>query len=96
MAGLDQQTGDVVLKVVNVSPAPMPAAIDLRGVKHKSNSATITVLAAADPSVENTLEEPTKIVPVTTEINSQDEDFGQGRHVFPANSVTVMRLHLGK
>ena len=54
-------------------------------------TATAIVLASDKPEDENTLEQPTKVKPVTLKLNDAGAAF---RHTFPANSVTVLRLKL--
>jgi alpha-L-arabinofuranosidase len=41
------------------------------------------------PNDENSLQEPTKVAPVTTKLDGVKADFS---HAFPAQSVTILRL----
>lgn len=84
-------TGEVILKVVNASPAAQEARIQLRGAKQVDSSAKVVVLTSAKGTDENTLAEPTKVSPVNRSIDSASADF---RHAFPANSVTILRLKM--
>ena len=54
-------------------------------------TAKAIVLASDKPEDENTLEQPTKVRPVTLTLNNASAAF---HHTFPANSVTVLRLKL--
>jgi alpha-L-arabinofuranosidase len=81
------------VKVVNVGAQAMPTRVDIRGLTGAVKSATATVLASDDPFVENSLAEPTKIVPATAPLAVTSGSF---EHTFPANSVTVLRLELAK
>jgi len=80
---------EVILKVVNVSEQDQDTEINLGGAKKVSPKATAIVLASANPADENTLETPSKVVPIQRIIETAAPSF---RHTFPANSVTVLRL----
>lgn len=84
----DTRSGDVMLKLVNVSSSSMPAQVNLEGVT-TIKSATRTVLAG-EPAGHNTFEQPDTIAPIT-------EAFPAGRSFaceVPANSFTVIRLKM--
>jgi alpha-L-arabinofuranosidase len=91
VAGRKSDSGEVILKVVNVSGKDQPTRVDLRGAGKKVKSATATVLASANPDDENTLEEPAKVAPVTRPAEVSAADF---RYTFPAHSVTILRLKM--
>ena len=57
-------SGEVLLKLVNVSASPVAAQIDLRGVGQLRPTATALVLSG-NPAGENSLDEPAKVVPVS-------------------------------
>ena len=90
VASLAKSANEVILKVVNVSAADQETDLRLAGAK-VSPAATAIVLASDKPEDENTLEQPTKVKPVTLTLNNAGAAF---RHTFPANSVTVLRLKL--
>ena len=75
------------VKVVNASTALQSARISFGGATRLDRTGTETVLTG-DPGTRNTLTAPDAIKPSTTQVNVAD---GQ-RFVFPANSVTVLRL----
>ncbi len=56
------------MKVVNPTPDAQPLKIDLRGVRSLAPTASVTTLAA-EPDATNTLDEPTKVAPVTSQAN---------------------------
>jgi len=87
-ASKDDSTGEIILKVVNVVGVPQTLSIDLPGAASISRQAKIQTLQG-DPNVQNTLESPTAIAPVTGSIDDAGTQF---THEFPANSVTVIRL----
>ena len=88
-ASRDDKTGEVILKVVNVAENAQDVAINLAGMSKVTGPANVIVLTSESSTDENTLEEPTKVVPKTQTIPVSGPSF---RHTFPANSVTVMRL----
>jgi alpha-L-arabinofuranosidase len=90
VASLAKRANEVILKVVNVSAADQATDLQLEGAKILP-AATATVLASDKPEDENTLEQPTRVKPVTRKLNGAGAAF---RHTFPANSVTVLRLKL--
>jgi alpha-L-arabinofuranosidase len=89
-ASLVKRANEVILKVVNVSGADVETDLQFEGGKILA-AATAIVLASDEPEDENTLEQPTKVKPVTRKLNDAGAAF---RHTFPANSVTVLRLKL--
>lgn len=84
------KNGEVILKVVNVAATPQDTEINLRGMRRVGRTATATVLTSLNASDENSLAEPTKVVPVTRTIQLKGPSF---RHTFPGNSVTILRLN---
>jgi alpha-L-arabinofuranosidase len=88
VASRADRSAEVILKVVNVGDQPQPAQIALRGPA-VVQSATASVLTSASPEDENTLDEPRKVVPASVPVAGAAAEF---RHVFPAHSVTVLRL----
>jgi len=89
-ASLAKRAGEVILKVVNVSTEDQETDLQLLGGKIRP-TATAMVLSSDKPEDENTLEQPTKVKPVTSRLDNASASF---RHTFPANSVTVLRLKL--
>ena len=89
VASRADKSGDAILKVVNVSDEAQAAELAFRGPGAAVQSAQATVLSSANADDENTLAEPTKVVPVTAVVVGAAAEF---RHVFPAHSVTVMRI----
>lgn len=81
--------GEVILKVVNVAADELAADIKLNGVSKVNGPAQAIVLASGSPTDENTLDNPTKVAPVTKTVDVSGPTF---RHVFPGNSVTVLRV----
>jgi len=88
-ATLAKAGGEVILKVANVSSTARTTDIKLNGVGNLTSPATAIVLTSGNPSDENSLDNPTKVAPVTEKIATSGTGF---RHTFPGNSVTVLRL----
>ena len=78
----------LIIKAVNVSREPQEAQINVDGAKLKS-SGTAIVLKSENPQDENSLDQPSKVSPVTTQLSCPGSSL---RHTFPPNSVTVLRL----
>ncbi|MGD0519140.1 MAG: alpha-L-arabinofuranosidase C-terminal domain-containing protein, partial [Thermoguttaceae bacterium] len=91
VAGLSKTGDEVILKVVNASITAQETDIHLAGADKVLPSGTAIVLSSEKPTDENTLENPTKVTPVTHQIQNAAKDF---KHTFPPNSVTVLRLKI--
>jgi alpha-L-arabinofuranosidase len=88
-ATLDRQSGDIIVKIVNVSSQTVPAVIDWPGTTKLSGTGTAIVLASATPQDENSLEQPFKVVPKTESVRLDGLSM---RRNFAGNSVTVLRI----
>jgi len=84
-----KDTGEVILKVVNTAKSELSTDIKLNGIKALQGPAQAIVLTSENPTDENSLTEPTKVAPVTKTIDVTGPSF---QHVFPGNSVTILRL----
>ena len=84
----DTKTGAIYVKHVNATAAPQTVTIELKGIGSMRPEATATVLAA-DPTATNSIDDPKKVVPITSKVTGIQHIF---THTFPANSVTVLRL----
>jgi alpha-L-arabinofuranosidase len=93
VAGLDHETGETVLKVVNASGKPMPTAVDLRGGPETPVRGKALVLTSSGPLDENSFEQPTRIAPREEAVSASGPAFTR---TFPAHSVTVLRLKQGR
>ena len=63
----DKDSNEVIVKVVNTSDKAQEVTLNLKGMKG-THDAKLIVFHSDDLTAENTLEEPTKIVPQLTEI----------------------------
>jgi alpha-L-arabinofuranosidase len=64
----DSASKDIIVKVVNTTPAPTETEINFAGAGRLAASAPAVVLTSASARDENTLEDPTKVSPKTEAI----------------------------
>lgn len=88
-ASLDNKTGDIILKVVNVSRNSVKAQITLKEAKSLTGKGTAIVLTSASPLDENTLDNPIKVSPKAETLKFSGSVI---KRSFPGNSFTVVRL----
>ena len=83
--------GEVVLKVVNTGATARPAQIKLSGERGPVavSGGQLLVLVNSDRKAENTLDEPTRVAPVSKVLTGAN---GQLQHEFPPYSVSVVRV----
>ncbi|MDF3056570.1 MAG: Extracellular exo-alpha-L-arabinofuranosidase precursor [Rariglobus sp.] len=89
----DKDTGEIILKVVNTAAGPTETTIHLAGITAISGQAQATVLTSEKPTDENSLAEPRKVAPRTEEVTIPGPRFTRS---FPGNSLTVLRIPVGK
>lgn len=85
----DSQRGELIVKVVNAAATPAATQLNLTGIAKLGGNAQAIVLTSANPTDENTLDEPAKVVPTTKTLTLAAPSF---THTFPGNSLTVLRL----
>lgn len=85
----DEKSGDIIVKVANAAPDPVDTLLRLPGEDRLSGTGEAIVLTSASPWDENSLDEPAKISPKSEAISVTGPSF---HHIFPGNSVTVLRL----
>ena len=88
----DNQSNDIILKVVNASSREAPAAIHLVGILPGAQRAQATILTSGNTSDENSFDQPRKVAPVTVSIGKVKARF---RYSFKPNSLTVLRIGPG-
>lgn len=94
LAGRDAITGDLIIKVVNVSEEAHETDIRLEGSLQLSNAGTAYVLSSSSLIVENSFEEPRKYIPIISPIkNIRNKNI---QYTFPKYSVTVLRIKTQK
>ncbi len=84
----DEQSQDVILKIVNSAADAVETEIDLNAANLPGTAKAI-VLTSASPKDENTLEEPLKVSPRAEDFRFSGSRFTRS---FPGNSFTVLRI----
>jgi len=84
---------EVILKVVNAAAAARTAEVRLNGVARIAKGTKGWVLTSADAMDENALDEPNKVIPIAVPVDVSSPVFTRE---FPGNSVTVLRLPVGR
>jgi alpha-L-arabinofuranosidase len=88
-AARDDKSGDIILKIVNVSNKTVKSQIEFNGANNLIGKGTVTVLTSASPLDENTLEQPARVSPKTETVKFSGTKLTRA---FPGNSLTVIRL----
>jgi alpha-N-arabinofuranosidase len=81
--------GEVVLRLVNISPVKQTVSVDLAGSIANRYSAVATQLASNDLDAENSLTEPLRIAPVERPLPAVGSKF---QYEMAGNSFTVLKL----
>jgi alpha-L-arabinofuranosidase len=92
VASRAEQSGEIILKVVNAAGNSRDTLVNLNGVRDVEPSGRAIVLTSPSPADENSLAEPTKVSPREQRIDHVAASF---QHTFPANSVTILRVKTG-
>jgi alpha-L-arabinofuranosidase len=88
VAGRKNDTGDIIIKVVNITGQAQDGTIQLNG-SALSFTASATVLTSAEPSDENSFENPTRVVPKDAELGQVSSPF---HYAFVPYSITILHL----
>jgi alpha-L-arabinofuranosidase len=88
-AGRVDKTGEILLKVINGADEPRAVTVRLDGAGPLQPTGQATTLTSARLEDENSLEQPTKVAPVTTSVSGIAPRF---TYTFPARSLVVLRL----
>ncbi len=81
-------SGEVILKVVNISEHELTTQINLEGIAHVEPYAEGSQLLGK-PEDQNSLSDPEKIAPLKLDLDNAAKHFS---YKFPAYSVSVIRL----
>lgn len=88
--GYDEQTGELVIKVVNGTEQPYSREFEIAGAQRIEPRGRVITLAG-NAQDENTFDEPTKLAPVT----SMFGEFGQKfKYEFAPMSFTILRVRV--
>ncbi len=85
----DEQSGEVILKVVNGSDSPAETEIKLAGATKVNAQAKATVLGGGNPHDENHIGEPPTVKPVEYSVTASADNF---KCTFNPRSLTVVRV----
>ena len=89
LAGRDDSKDELILKAINAGAEPVRAQVNIGGAGRIAHQAQITVLKSAHGSDNNSLENPTQVIPVSGKMAVSGPRF---TCEFPANSFTLLRL----
>ncbi|MFI2103878.1 alpha-L-arabinofuranosidase C-terminal domain-containing protein [Isoptericola sp. NPDC019693] len=84
----DEETGELVAKVVNVGDAVARTDVEVTGGFEPAGTARVTEMSA-DPTATNTKTRPERVVPVDRTFEGAGTSF---TYDFPAHSITFLRL----
>jgi alpha-L-arabinofuranosidase len=90
--GYDEQTGELIIKVVNGTEKPYRRSFSIEGSGNVAPSGKIITLSG-EATEENSFEQPTKIAPVTTTFGQFGKTF---EYEFLPMSFTIMRIKVSK
>jgi alpha-N-arabinofuranosidase len=85
----DSKTGTIYLKVVNRAGTPQPVRVEVSGLAAVEAKGQAITLSAKTPDETNSITEPGKIVPVTTNVDGLGANFTR---TFPPYSITVLQM----
>ena len=88
-AGRDEQTGEVIIKVVNADTKPYRTKIQLNGAQTVNPTGKVITLQAQTAEDENTLDEPRRICPQTSIFRKFSKQFN---YKFEPLSLTILRV----
>ena len=71
----DKNKNEIILKIANTSDAIKTINYNLKGLKNSERAAKKTVLKSTNQDIENMLENPTAVVPVTEELKIPGNNF---------------------
>ncbi len=82
-------SGTIFLKIVNTAPVAQPVQVELKGAKQVAREGTTIALSAAKLEDTNSIQEPTKIVPVKSKANDFARTF---THTLAPYSINVLQI----
>lgn len=88
-ASIDSRSNEIIIKLVNAHPITKSITLNVSGVVKLADKAAITTLRSNDLQLENTVDEPTNIVPVKKEMPISGNIF---TYVAEPSSVNVIRI----
>ena len=92
-SGYDEKEGEVIIKFVNSADKAQTLDFTLEGVTDVISEGRAITLKANSLDEENSMDNPTKIVPIETEFNKFGQKFS---YEFPKYSFTILRVKVQK
>jgi alpha-L-arabinofuranosidase len=89
LGGKEEKTGQIILKAVNPGSAPIETTFRVTGAAGLKPKARVVTLAGDKPTDENTLDQPSKVVPVESVFEAVAPEFRYGLKPY---SLTILRL----
>ena len=89
LAGIDESTNEIIIKVVNAEPVPFRTSIKLEHAGNIEPKGRIITLSAKSKDEENSFKDPEKISPQSEDYKSFSDDF---KMEFKPWSLTVLRV----
>jgi alpha-L-arabinofuranosidase len=89
LAGVDQNSGELVLKVINTASVAVSSQVDPGDARYQSATPRVIVLTSDAPGDNNSLDEPQKVRPVPRTIAPLSESKAVE---FPPSSLTIIRI----
>lgn len=89
IAGRDNKTGEIIVKMVNTSDRPYTTTLKIVGAKIEGDAQVITLTADA-PTAENSFSEPKKYVPIPTTVSNMANESELECKPY---SITFVRFH---
>jgi alpha-N-arabinofuranosidase len=86
---LDENSGEVIIKAVNISDRDLYADIELQGIEGAGPEAKEIVLTAKSPASENSLKDPREIYPKEKPVMIESPSFS---YEFQPYSLTILRI----
>ena len=88
VSGRDEEQDELVIKAINTGDV-QSVKLNLKGVDRVDSSARVTVLTSGSLSDNNSLSEPTNVIPQESLLRIEGNEF---EYEFGANSLTVIRI----
>jgi alpha-L-arabinofuranosidase len=88
-ASKDNETGNIIIKLVNTGPNIHPINLRLVGINHDLLEGTATILTSKNKTDENSLDNPLNVAPVERSVQLSKPDF---LYTLDRYSVTILQL----
>jgi alpha-L-arabinofuranosidase len=92
-AARDDNSGEIILKVVNPAGEPAETLVQLKGAAKIAGKVNVATLTGSSLAEENSLAEPQKVAPATSSIEGAGPEF---KFTFKPLSLTVLRVAAAK